>query len=112
VKFPYATSSGIEIARFACEGLERIFKPGYQYKKAGVIVMDIVPETPVQLNIFENSDARHKPLMTVMDSINRNIGHHKIKLASQDMDRTWKMRQERLSPRYTTRLQEIIVVKA
>jgi len=112
VKFPYATSSGIEIARFAGEGLKRIFKPGYQYKKAGVILMDIVPENPVQLNLFENSNPRHKPLMAVIDRINRSIGHHKVKLASQDQDRTWKMRQERLSPRYTTRLQEIISVKA
>ncbi len=112
VKFPYATSSGIEIARFACEGLKRIFKTGYQYKKAGVVVMDIVPENPVQLNLFENSNPLHQPLMKVIDRINHSIGHHKVKLASQDQNRTWKMRQERLSPRYTTRLQEIMTVKA
>jgi DNA polymerase V len=112
VKFPFATNSGIEIARFACEGLKRIFREGYQYKKAGVIVMDIVPENPVQLSVFENSDIRHQPLMKVIDRINRTIRHHKIKLASQDLDRTWKIRQERLSPRYTTRLDEILVVKS
>lgn len=112
IKFPFATNSGIEIARFASEGLKKIFKKGYQYKKAGVILMDIVPENPVQLNIFENSNPQHQPLMKVIDRINRNIGHHKVRLASQDLNRTWKMHQEKLSPRYTTRLDEIIVVKA
>ena len=110
VKLPYATNSGIEIARFATEGLKRIFKEGYLYKKAGVIMMDITPDNPVQLNLFENSDPRHQPLMKVIDHINRSIGYRKVKLASQDQDRTWKMRQERLSPRYTTRLDEIMVV--
>ncbi len=112
VKFPFATNSGIEIARFACDGLSRIFREGYNYKKAGVIVMDIVPENPVQLNLFENSNPRHEPLMKAIDRINRSIGHHKVKLASQDLDRTWKMRQEKLSPRYTTRLHEILVINA
>jgi DNA polymerase V len=112
IKFPFATNSGIEIARFASEGLKKIFKEGYLYKKAGVIVMDIIPENPVQLNIFEDRNPRHLPLMKVIDRINRTVGNHKVKLASQDLNRTWKMHQERLSPRYTTRLDEIIVVKA
>ena len=112
VKLPYATNSGIEIARFAAEGLKRIFKEGYLYKKAGVIMMDITPDNPVQLNLFENSDPRHQPLMKAVDYINRSIGYRKVRLASQDQQRTWKMRQERLSPRYTTRLDEIMEVKA
>lgn len=45
-----------------------------------------------------------------MDKINKSIGRQKLKLASQDLDRTWKMRQEKLSKRYTTRLDEIIII--
>ena len=112
VKLPYSTNSSIEISKFAVIGLKKIFKEGFQYKKAGVIIMDIVPELPLQLNIFENTNPRHKALMETIDQINNSIGQHKVMLASQDLGRRWKMKQERLSQRYTTRIDEIIIVKA
>ncbi|MEI6696564.1 MAG: Y-family DNA polymerase [Bacteroidota bacterium] len=112
VKLPYASNSAIEIAKFALQGLKRIYKKGYLYKKAGVIVMDFCPENEVQQSLFENSNPKHKILMKAIDSINTHIGQQKIKLASQDRDRIWKMKQERLSPRYTTKLSEIIIVNA
>jgi len=111
VKLPFSTNSSIEIARFAGEGLERIFRKGYQYKKAGVIIMDFKPEGEVQLNLFENSNPKHRQLMKVVDRLNTAFGQQKIKLASQDQKRVWKMKQERLSPRYTTRWSDIITIK-
>ena len=112
VKTPYPTNSAIEISKFAMEGLKLIFKDGYQYKKAGVIVMDTVPENTKQITLFENSNPVHKPLMVVIDKINRVIGKKIIKLGGQDLGRTWKMRQEKLSPRYTTKLSEVITINA
>ncbi len=111
VKLPFPSNSNIELAKFAVNGLERIFKKGFQYKKAGVIAMDITPQEQRQISLFENSDLRHQVLMDVVDKLNHSIGQQKIKLASQNLDRTWKMRQEHLSPRYTTQLKEIITVK-
>lgn len=111
VKLPYATNSSIELAKFATEGLFKIFKEGYEYKRAGVVVMNITPETGCQLNVFQNSNPKHKALMQAMDYINTHIGRDKIKLASQDMNRTWKMKQEKLSARYTTQLSEVICIK-
>ena len=111
VKLPFPTNSNIELAKFAVTGLEQIFKKGFQYKKAGVIAMNITPQEQRQISIFENSDPRHQVLMDVVDKINLTIGQQKIKLASQSLGRTWKMRQERLSPRYTTQLKEIITIK-
>jgi DNA polymerase V len=110
VKTPYPTSSSIEIAKVAVEGLDKIFKSGYGYKKAGVIIMDIIPENTRQINLFENSNPVHKPLMNIMDRINRALGRKMVKLAGQDLGRTWKMRQEKLSPRYTTKLSDIITI--
>lgn len=112
VKLPFPTNSAIELTKFAEHGLYQIFKKGYQYKKAGVTVMDINPEETTQLSIFENSNPKHKQLMKTVDKLNSNIGQHKIKLASQALDRTWKMKQERLSPRYTTNINEVITVKS
>ncbi len=111
VKLPFPSNSNIELAKFAVKGLERIFKKGFQYKKAGVIAMDITPQEQRQISLFENSDPRHQVLMNVVDKLNHSIGQQKIKLASQNLERTWKMRQERLSLRYTTQLKEIITVK-
>jgi len=112
VKLPFPTNSAIEISKFAHHGLTQIFKESYQYKKAGVVVMDLVPENLTQLSIFENSNPKHKDLMATIDKLNNTIGQKKIKLASQSLDRTWKMKQEKLSPRYTTNIDDVIVVKA
>lgn len=110
LKLPFSTNSGIELSKFALQGLSKIFKEGYAYKKAGVIVQDFSPEK--QANLFEQSDERHAKLMATIDKLNTSYGQQKIRLASQDLDRVWKMRQERLSPCYTTKLSDIIEVYA
>ena len=61
--------------------------------------------------MFDREDPKHKPLMSAIDTINRKYKNDKIKIGNQDLERTWKMRQERLSPRYTTNINDIIVVK-
>ena len=50
-------------------------------------------------------------LMHTIDALNRKCEDYKIKLGNQDLKRTWKMRQERLSPRFTTNVNEILTVK-
>lgn len=112
VHLPYSTNSAIELSKFAVEALKKIFVEGYEYKKAGVIVSKIEPQHPRQLSIFENSDPRHQKLMKAIDNINKSVGKYSVKLASQDLNRTWKMRQEKLSPRYTTKIDDIIRVKS
>jgi DNA polymerase V len=111
VKLPFATNSSLEISQFAIEGLQKIFKKGYAYKRAGVIIMDFCPEGETQRSLFENTNPRHKALMEVMDKINSSMGQQKVKLATQDLDRVWKMKQEKLSPRYTTKFSEMIEVR-
>ena len=111
VKLPFPTNSNIELAHFAQDALQRIYKSGYGYKKAGVIVMDLTPAADAQRMIFENSDPKHGHLMAVVDKLNQTLGQQKVKLASQDLDRVWKMKRERLSPRYTTRISEIVSIK-
>jgi len=112
IKLPFATNSSIELVKFAVLGLERIFKEGYGYKKAGVIVGDFTPEDNQQLNLFDNRNVKHIHLMKAVDKINQSFGQQKVRLAAQDTGRVWKMKQERLSPRYTTNLNEIIIVKS
>ena len=102
IKLPYATNSSIELAKFATLALRKIFKKGIMYKKAGVIIQDFTPEGNTQIELFENRNTKHIPLMQVVDKLNSSYGLQKIRLASQDQKRVWKMKQEKLSPRYTT----------
>ncbi|TAG55769.1 MAG: Y-family DNA polymerase [Cytophagales bacterium] len=110
IKLPYPVNSSIELSKFAILALSKIFKPGYFYKKAGVIVQDFTDENISQLTIFEKSDERHAPLMAAIDKINATFGQQKIKIATQDTKRVWKMKQEKLSPNYTTKLSDIITI--
>lgn len=111
IKLPFATNSSIEIVKFAVMGLEQIFREGYGYKKAGVIVSDFSPEGNQQLTLFDSRNVKHIELMKAVDNINRSMGQQKVRLAAQEPGRVWKMKQERLSPRYTTNLNEIITAK-
>ncbi|TCP23993.1 DNA polymerase V [Tenacibaculum skagerrakense] len=111
VILPYPTNSSLVISKCAVEAVKTIFKPGIRYKKAGVIVTGLVPENNFQLDLFSKENPKHKPLMLAIDQINKKYRSNSIKLANQDLERTWKMRQERLTPKYTTNINDIIVVK-
>ena len=107
------SNSAIEISKAALQGLEKIYLPFFQYKKAGVMVTEFVPETERMTSLFdEDLHAKHRPIMQVIDVMNKRLGADKVKLGSMDVQRTWKMNQKNLSPRYTTDLKQIIKVKA
>ena len=108
---PYESNSSITISKYAVEGLKKIYRKDIEYKKAGVIVMGLVPDDKIQLNIFEKENPKHQILMKTLDFISKKEGPSKIKLASQDLKRIWKMKQTKLSSRYTTELNEIISIK-
>ena len=111
LNLPFPTNSSIEISNFALKALSVIFRDGYEYKRAGVIVQDFTDEDKTQMSLFENSDERHKKLMQSVDKVNAMFGQQKIRLGSQDPKKTWKMKQEKLSPNYTTKLSDIIVIR-
>lgn len=110
LKLPFATNSSITLAKFAIKGLEQIYKEGFAYKRAGIIVSGIIDANQKQLNLFDDEDPRHQQLMKTIDGLNRKIGNHKIKLGSQDLKRTWKMRQDHLSKNYTTNFNQLIEI--
>jgi DNA polymerase V len=111
VKLPFPTNSTLELVHFATAALTSIFRKGFRYKKAGLIIMDFIPEDKVQLTLFENTNPKHHELMQVLDGLNVKYGQQKIKVASQDQRRVWKMKQEKRSPSYTTQIKDIILVK-
>lgn len=107
----FPTNSTIELNNYAQRALKEIFKEGYHYKKAGVIVMGLTPNNETQLSLFATSNPRHQPLMSVVDKLNKSFGKNKIKFGNQSLGRQWKMKQEKLSKSYTTKISEVITIK-
>ena len=115
VPLPSPTNSDILLSKYATNGLRQIFKREFLYKKAGVIMLDLQADENLQLNLFrpkayQNED-KQRELMSVMDRLNRKLGQKKVKLASQDLRRTWKMKQEKLSKAYLSNWNELLEVE-
>ncbi|WP_312312116.1 Y-family DNA polymerase [Empedobacter brevis] len=109
----YDSNSNIVLSKAALFLLDKLVPAEGKvpdYKKAGVIVSAITPDDQVQMNMFNEESPKHNALMKVMDRLNTYYGEHKLVLGSQDIRRKWKMRQERLSPCYTTRISDVLNV--
>ena len=106
------TNDSIEIVRFALKGLDQIYRSDCIYKKAGVIVGKTIPESQIQLSLFDNLDRdKRRDINSAVDIINSKMGRNKVKLAVQGTGREWKLRQESLSPCYTTCFADILEVR-
>ncbi len=110
---PRPTAFAPDLVRYAKLGLERAYRPGYAYRKAGVQLMGLSPADRVQGNLFVAADPRRQArLMAMMDRVNRRFGRGTLFLAAEGTGRSWAMRQARRSPRYTTRWDELALVRA
>ena len=108
---PFASNSSITISSLAVKMLKSMFEEGEIYKKAGVIVTEIIPENQKQFHLFEEENPKHLKLMQVMDDYYKKTGERKIRLGNQDLQRTWKMKQNHLSRKYTTDFKQIFEVQ-
>jgi DNA polymerase V len=115
VRIPYPTSFTPELIKYALSGLKLIYIEGYKYKKAGVHITKIIPEEFIQPDLFgEYSIIEHhrqSGLMLIIDALNRMYGRDTIFFAVQGLTRDWRMRQFRLSNRFTTNRDELLAVK-
>ena len=112
VKLPVATNDSAELIKYAREALSRTFKDGLSYKKAGVIVFDLVSDAIIQGNLFDPIPrGKQKTLAEVVDKINRIQGRGTITSALQGNLSGWKLKRENLTPAYSTNIHEIITVK-
>ena len=112
VILPLATSCTNELIKPAIALAERLYEKGKVYKKAGVMLSGIVPDSSIQGNLFTPATKnKNRMLMSMMDNVNFAMRDDVLKFASSGTTRDWKMRQELRSPRYTTRWDEICEVK-
>ena len=109
--FETPTDDSIEIVQASISILKSIFRDGYSYKKAGVIVSDIVPSSSVQMNIFDATSIRERRqrLMKAVDCVNRVNGKGSVRLSSFKQKKM-HLKQQNLSPSYTTSWNDLLVV--
>ena len=105
-----ATADTGKIISEACFGLKQIYRSGYRYKKAGVMFLEILPESDIQPDMFSPANSKAEKLQPVIDSLNERFGLGTVGVLAMGLKKRWRMRQEHLSPRYTTRWDEILTV--
>jgi DNA polymerase V len=112
--FAAPTADTREIIRLGLAVLERIFKPQFRYKKAGVMLFGVEPAASRRGSLLEApaDAARSRALMQVVDAVNARHGRDAVTFAASGVARPWRMRQAHRSPRYTTVWDEIPVVRA
>lgn len=108
---PVATADTSRLTRATVWVLDRLWRPGFAYKKAGVMLLELGPADRVQESLFTAADSpASRALMAVMDRINRDHGRGTIALASAGRTQAWALRNEHRSPRFTTRWDELLTV--
>ncbi len=110
VPLPYPTNDSLEVNRWADHLCERMFKDGYQYKKAGIMLSEISSVTHRQGDLLEPETTSNARLMQALDTLNQRYGRGTVKVSTQGTFKGWQMLQERRSPNYTTAWDEIPAV--
>lgn len=93
------------------ELIKNIFREGFLYQKAGIILSDLISTAYLQNDLFHITQDDNEGLMNVVDGINHQFGSHTIFLASEGFQKNWEMKSELRSPRYTTCWKELLEVK-
>ena len=112
VPLPFSTNSTLTLVDTAVKMLQKLYaeNKGLVYKKAGVIVTQLCPENEKQFDLFEDENPKHLRLMKAIDAINQKMGGRKVRLGAQGTQ-TWNMKQQLLSPKYTTQFNQILTIR-
>jgi DNA polymerase V len=113
IPLPHASDDTSQLIRVALWALKRIYRPGFRYAKAGVMLMDLGPAGRRQPTLFTDDAAerRSATLMLTLDSINRKMGKDALFLASSGIGKAWRMQQGNKSPCYTTSWKQLAQVR-
>ena len=112
VPLSVATDDTRRLCAAARFGLERIYRPGYRYKKAGVMLTGLLPATVAQGDLFSAYERpRAARLMATMDNINKIYGMNTATFAGAGIEQPWRMQSAQKSPRYTTAWNELAIVR-
>jgi DNA polymerase V len=101
------------LCRAVLSGLRQIYRSGYAYQKAGVMLTEIIAATARPHTLFDDVAAQQKSaaLMETLDRINRRMGSGTMQLLGEGVRKSWAMRRGNVSQRYTTEWDELVVVR-
>ncbi|SFL26517.1 DNA polymerase V [Nitrosomonas aestuarii] len=112
IRFPVATADTRKLIAAASNGIEKIFKPGVRYAKAGVMLFDIVSDSQIQGTLFDtDNNPVSSRLMLTIDRINHQFGNHTLFFAAEGVHKTWAMQRSRMTRAFTTKWSEIPPVR-
>ena len=110
------TNDTAVLIKEAIAALRKIYKIGPRYQKVGVELRDLRPQSQVQTSLFEVVDTaketKLQKALKVIDQLNQSYGKDTVRYAAMGFEKKWFMRQEFLSRRYTTRIEDVIIVSA
>jgi DNA polymerase V len=106
-----STSDTGVILNAALYALNKIYRPGVPYKKAGVLLLDLHSKEQAPRNLFTKSNPQREKLMHTMDRLNSKLGSGAVSYGQVPQSRTWYMSQKMLSNRFTTHWRELLVAK-
>jgi DNA polymerase V len=110
------TADSALLVAAAIAGMRRIYEPGYQLAKCGVMLLDLVESSLYQaeLDLEPGEDRDQSHLMGTIDQLNRRFGKRTVFVGSAGVPQAheWAMRQERRTPQYTTRLADVPIARA
>lgn len=113
VKLLKPTDNSFALAEAALYGLKKIYKLGYAYKKAGVMLTDLCPADHVPVDLFSGFDLpetqRAKNLMATLDEINARMGRGTVRSAGEGIKKAWGMRADNKSQAYTTDWKQLAI---
>lgn len=106
-----ATDTTDELLAWALKGLGQIYRPGFKYKKAGVLLFNLIRAERLTARLFGQANFEQaQRVMRAMDEINRRLGKDTIRLGAVNPSARWQTRALRRSRRYTTCLNEVLRV--
>ena len=111
LQLPYPTNNSLKIVKRALEGVKKIYREGYRYKKAGIILYGLARADQTK-GLLDYDRESSDSIMSTMDRINGRYGSSTIRLASEGLEKAWRMKREHVSQCYTTRLDELVEVKS
>ncbi|MCF0049568.1 Y-family DNA polymerase [Dyadobacter sp. LJ53] len=112
ITLPVATSDTCKLTAAVLRSLEKTFRPGVRYHKAGIMLSFLRPEGSVQDDLFSHGDTEQaKVLMKTLDELNRRYGRDTLALGSAGFKRDWGTRAHNRSPQYTTSWSDLMSVR-
>ncbi len=110
IPLDFPTNNTIILNKTVLNGLNKIFKKGYLYQKAGIVLSGLETKD-TDLNLFKKNNKKDNVLMTTFDSINQKYGKNSLRIASEGVKKKWLMKRSKCSSNFTTNLKDLLKVK-